>query len=167
VTFVALLQTASAVKDLHVNVGLGLPSPAIRRPTTSSALITSAKWREWRRPPPTSCAPCAARERCASLLAVHSVVQLTERQRTYHDMAMLPGQKAVVGSGPPGYSAVSGHVVTVFGCTGFLGRYLVSKLGASSGRLYPKVIHTHYMRGQPSSARRSSFPTATRTRSAI
>jgi NADH dehydrogenase (ubiquinone) 1 alpha subcomplex subunit 9 len=35
----------------------------------------------------------------------------------------------VVSQGPPGYSAVAGHVVTVFGCTGFLGRYLVSKLG--------------------------------------
>ncbi|KAH0831927.1 39kDa subunit of Ndufa9, NADH ubiquinone oxidoreductase [Lanmaoa asiatica] len=43
-------------------------------------------------------------------------------------MVTLPGRKAVVSSGVPGYSAVSGHVVTVFGCTGFLGRYLVSKL---------------------------------------
>ncbi|KAJ2913922.1 hypothetical protein MD484_g6504, partial [Candolleomyces efflorescens] len=42
---------------------------------------------------------------------------------------MLPSQKPIVSSGPPGYSAVSGHTVTVFGSTGFLGRYLVSKLG--------------------------------------
>lgn len=28
-----------------------------------------------------------------------------------------------------GRSSVSGHVATVFGCTGFLGRYLVDKLG--------------------------------------
>jgi len=41
----------------------------------------------------------------------------------------LPGNKPVISSGPPGYSAVSGHRVTVFGSTGFLGRYLVSKLG--------------------------------------
>lgn len=50
-------------------------------------------------------------------------------QRAYHDLVTLPGQKPIVSQGPPGYSAVSGHVVTVFGCTGFLGRYLVSKLG--------------------------------------
>ena len=39
--------------------------------------------------------------------------------------------RAVIKKGPPtgGRSAASGHTVTVFGCTGFLGRYLVSKLG--------------------------------------
>ncbi|TFK73578.1 39kDa subunit of Ndufa9, NADH ubiquinone oxidoreductase [Pluteus cervinus] len=50
-------------------------------------------------------------------------------QRAYHDVVTLPSSKPVISSGPPGYSAVSGHRVTVFGCTGFLGRYLVSKLG--------------------------------------
>ncbi|KAK0188199.1 hypothetical protein F5146DRAFT_1003843 [Armillaria mellea] len=50
--------------------------------------------------------------------------------RTYHSITPLPN-KVVVASGLPGYSAVSGHVATVFGCTGFLGRYLVSKLGKS------------------------------------
>ncbi|KAG5351687.1 hypothetical protein C0989_005280 [Termitomyces sp. Mn162] len=49
-------------------------------------------------------------------------------KRAYHDLVTLPGQKPIVSQGLPGYSAVSGHVVTVFGCTGFLGRYLVSKL---------------------------------------
>ncbi|EAU86256.1 NADH dehydrogenase [Coprinopsis cinerea okayama7 len=50
-------------------------------------------------------------------------------KRAYHDLVTLPSKKPVVSYGPPGYSAVSGHTVTVFGCTGFLGRYLVSKLG--------------------------------------
>ncbi|KDR82718.1 hypothetical protein GALMADRAFT_238218 [Galerina marginata CBS 339.88] len=50
-------------------------------------------------------------------------------KRAYHDLVTLPGNKPVVSYGSPGYSAVSGHRVTVFGCTGFLGRYLVSKLG--------------------------------------
>ncbi|EKM79409.1 39kDa subunit of NdufA9, NADH ubiquinone oxidoreductase [Agaricus bisporus var. burnettii JB137-S8] len=50
-------------------------------------------------------------------------------KRTYHDLVNLPTQKPVISYGPPGYSAVSGHTVTVFGATGFLGRYLVSKLG--------------------------------------
>ena len=40
-----------------------------------------------------------------------------------------PSKKPIISYGPPGRSAVTGHVVTVFGCTGFLGRYLVSKLG--------------------------------------
>lgn len=44
-------------------------------------------------------------------------------------MVTLPDRKPIISYGTPGYSAVSGHVVTVFGCTGFLGRYLVSKLG--------------------------------------
>lgn len=41
--------------------------------------------------------------------------------------------KAILKHGPPtgGRSAASGHTVTVFGCTGFLGRYLVHKLGKS------------------------------------
>ncbi|KAF8908929.1 NADH dehydrogenase [Gymnopilus junonius] len=50
-------------------------------------------------------------------------------KRAYHDLVTLPGSKPIVSNGPPGYSAVSGHRVTVFGSTGFLGRYLVSKLG--------------------------------------
>ena len=51
------------------------------------------------------------------------------RQRAYHSLTTLPSRKPVIAQGIPGYSAVSGHRVTVFGCTGFLGRYLVSKLG--------------------------------------
>ncbi|KAJ3568111.1 hypothetical protein NP233_g5929 [Leucocoprinus birnbaumii] len=50
-------------------------------------------------------------------------------KRAYHDLVTLPTQKPIVSTGPPGYSAVSGHTVTVLGATGFLGRYLVSKLG--------------------------------------
>jgi NADH dehydrogenase (ubiquinone) 1 alpha subcomplex subunit 9 len=54
----------------------------------------------------------------------------TQSKRAYHDLTVTPKHHSpVISYGPPGYSAVSGHVVTVFGCTGFLGRYLVSKLG--------------------------------------
>ncbi|KAJ6512177.1 NAD(P)-binding protein [Mycena vitilis] len=49
-------------------------------------------------------------------------------KRAYHDLITLPSKQPIVSNGPPGYSAVSGHTVTVFGCTGFLGRYLVSKI---------------------------------------
>lgn len=49
-------------------------------------------------------------------------------KRAYHDLVTLPSKKPIISYGPPGYSAVTGHVVTVFGCTGFLGRYLVAKL---------------------------------------
>ncbi|KAF8311057.1 putative NADH2 dehydrogenase 40K chain [Clavulina sp. PMI_390] len=49
--------------------------------------------------------------------------------RTYADLTILPEtRKPVISYGPSGRSAVSGHVATVFGCTGFLGRYLVHKL---------------------------------------
>ena len=50
-------------------------------------------------------------------------------QRALHDILTLPDKKPILSYGPAGRSAVTGHVATVFGCTGFLGRYLVSKLG--------------------------------------
>ncbi|KAF5315376.1 hypothetical protein D9619_007304 [Psilocybe cf. subviscida] len=61
---------------------------------------------------------------------------LVSGKRTYHDLVTVPGnKKPFVASGPPGYSGVSGHTVTVFGATSFLGRYLVSKLGKIGTRV--------------------------------
>ncbi|KAJ3146396.1 hypothetical protein HDU89_006262 [Geranomyces variabilis] len=52
------------------------------------------------------------------------------QQRRYHDVAKIPGSSAVyVQKGPGGRSSNSGHVATVLGCTGFLGRYVVNNLG--------------------------------------
>ncbi|KAJ7254356.1 NADH dehydrogenase [Mycena haematopus] len=65
------------------------------------------------------------------LLRVQRSLASPGSKRAYHDLITLPattGSKPIVSHGPPGYSAVSGHTVTVFGCTGFLGRYLVSKI---------------------------------------
>ncbi|KAJ7366747.1 NAD(P)-binding protein [Mycena albidolilacea] len=65
------------------------------------------------------------------LLRVQRSLASSGSKRAYHDLITLPaatGSKPIVSQGPPGYSAVSGHTVTVFGCTGFLGRYLVSKI---------------------------------------
>jgi NADH dehydrogenase (ubiquinone) 1 alpha subcomplex subunit 9 len=64
------------------------------------------------------------------LLRLQRVVN-TSGKRSVHDLVTLPNKKPIISSGTPGYSAVSGHVATVFGCTGFLGRYLVSKLAKS------------------------------------
>ncbi|QRW00016.1 NAD(P)H-binding family protein [Ceratobasidium sp. AG-Ba] len=52
-------------------------------------------------------------------------------KRGFADLTVLPERKPIISYGPAGRSAVSGHVATVFGCTGFLGRYLVSKLAKS------------------------------------
>ncbi len=82
-------------------------------------------------------------------------------QRAYHDLVTLPGNKPVISSGPPGYSAVSGHRVTVFGCTGFLGRYLVSKLGACARGA---SVHLLTLLLQEKWARRLSCRTGRRTR---
>ncbi|KAF8339595.1 uncharacterized protein EI90DRAFT_2907701 [Cantharellus anzutake] len=50
-------------------------------------------------------------------------------QRSYSDLTVLPeSRRPIISYGPPGRHAISGRVATVFGCTGFLGRYLVSKL---------------------------------------
>jgi len=63
--------------------------------------------------------------------------RLTSRcaNRAIHDLTVLPSRKPIISYGPPGRSAVTGHVVTVFGCTGFLGRYLVSKLAKSGSQV--------------------------------
>ncbi|KAH8825415.1 NADH dehydrogenase [Flagelloscypha sp. PMI_526] len=53
---------------------------------------------------------------------------LRRGQRAYHDLYINPKGQPIVSQGTPGYSGVSGHVVTVFGATGFLGRYVVQKL---------------------------------------
>ncbi|EIW80946.1 NAD(P)-binding protein [Coniophora puteana RWD-64-598 SS2] len=60
------------------------------------------------------------------LAAQRAVVN--QRKRALHDLVTLPDRKPIVSQGTPGYSAVSGHVVTVFGSTGFLARYMISKL---------------------------------------
>ena len=57
-----------------------------------------------------------------------------DEQRGLHDVAVLPSAKAAVSVGPPGRSAVTGHVATVFGASSFLGRYLVSKIGTQTIR---------------------------------
>ncbi|KAI0632442.1 NADH dehydrogenase [Trametes polyzona] len=53
---------------------------------------------------------------------------LAQNKRALHDITPLSSKKAAIAYGPPGRSAVTGHVATVFGCTGFLGRYVVAKL---------------------------------------
>lgn len=55
---------------------------------------------------------------------------LASQKRAIHDLLTVNG-KPVISYGPPGRSAATGRVATVFGCTGFLGRYLVSKLARS------------------------------------
>ena len=83
------------------------------------------------------CAP-AARTRfakgLASLLRTLPSVYPSSRgpfcmQRALHDLTALPSGKTTIQYGPPGRSASTGHIATVFGATSFLGRYLVAKLG--------------------------------------
>ncbi|KIJ54415.1 hypothetical protein M422DRAFT_775527 [Sphaerobolus stellatus SS14] len=51
------------------------------------------------------------------------------QRRGLHDVLSYgPSYKPTIGYGPAGRSADTGHVATVFGATGFLGRYLVHKL---------------------------------------
>ncbi|KAI0322421.1 NADH dehydrogenase [Amylostereum chailletii] len=59
---------------------------------------------------------------------LHGVCNGCILQRAYHDLVTVSDKKPIVSQGPPGRSAVTGHVATVFGCTGFLGRYVVHKL---------------------------------------
>ncbi|EJD38366.1 NAD(P)-binding protein [Auricularia subglabra TFB-10046 SS5] len=62
-----------------------------------------------------------------SLVHARLVLRQPKRARCLHDLVNI-GPQRVAASGPPGRSAVTGQIATVFGCTGFLGRYLVAKL---------------------------------------
>ncbi|CAG8746038.1 14031_t:CDS:10, partial [Racocetra persica] len=56
-------------------------------------------------------------------------VPTLSQKRFAHDLVIRQRTgKPVVKYGAEGRSSVSGHIATVFGCTGFLGRYIVSKL---------------------------------------
>ncbi|KAJ3537323.1 hypothetical protein NM688_g6708 [Phlebia brevispora] len=54
----------------------------------------------------------------------------TLEQRAIHDLLNVKGNP-VISYGPPGRSAVTGRIATVFGSTGFLARYLIAKLAKS------------------------------------
>ncbi|KAL5501411.1 EFM5 [Sanghuangporus vaninii] len=57
------------------------------------------------------------------------------KKRGLHDLTTTASRKPIVSYGPPGRSAVTGHTVTVFGSTGFLARYLISKIAKSGTRV--------------------------------
>ncbi|KAF8527441.1 NAD(P)-binding protein [Hysterangium stoloniferum] len=56
------------------------------------------------------------------------LINILHRRHLHDILAYGPTYKPTIAYGPAGRSADTGHVATVFGCTGFLGRYLVHKL---------------------------------------
>ncbi|KAM5538694.1 hypothetical protein V8D89_007723 [Ganoderma adspersum] len=60
---------------------------------------------------------------------------LAQSKRALHDLNVQPSGKAAIQYGPPGRSATTGQTVTVFGCTSFLGRYLVAKLAKAGSQV--------------------------------
>ncbi|KAJ3158380.1 hypothetical protein HDU86_002846 [Geranomyces michiganensis] len=79
---------------------------------------------------PASSSIRLARALVANAAAAAAPRQVLQQRRNYHDVAKIPGSSTVyVQKGPGGRSSNSGHVATVLGCTGFLGRYVVNNLG--------------------------------------
>ncbi|KAI0786871.1 NADH dehydrogenase [Abortiporus biennis] len=67
--------------------------------------------------------------------ASHRAVRLPRivatQKRAIHDLLVTPTGKPIISQGTPGRSSTTGQIATVFGCTGFLGRYVVAKLAKS------------------------------------
>lgn len=70
--------------------------------------------------------------RCAALLAALAGGQ-TQQARHSSELA-IRGLDALK-SGPGGRSSVSGVTATIFGCSGFLARYVANALGSSGSQL--------------------------------
>ena len=51
--------------------------------------------------------------------------------KRYSSELIAQNNRLILRQGDGNRSSISGHVATVFGCSGFLGRYLVHRLGQS------------------------------------
>ncbi|KAF9952792.1 hypothetical protein BGZ72_005920 [Mortierella alpina] len=58
------------------------------------------------------------------------------QKRFAHDLIVSPKTgRTIIRTGGGGRSSSNGHVITVFGCTGFLGRYLINRLAREGAHI--------------------------------
>ncbi|KAF9182405.1 hypothetical protein BGZ51_007063 [Haplosporangium sp. Z 767] len=58
------------------------------------------------------------------------------QKRFAHDLVVSPKTgRTIIRTGGGGRSSSNGHVITVFGCTGFLGRYLINRLAREGAHI--------------------------------
>ncbi|KAJ3340623.1 39kDa subunit of ndufa9, NADH:ubiquinone oxidoreductase [Gonapodya sp. JEL0774] len=78
-------------------------------------------------------------------MAVSGPAAVVSARRSQSDLTVRPSNGQIfLRKGPGGRSSASGHVATTYGCTGFLGRYLVHRLARNGSQVVAAYRGSEY-----------------------